>query len=189
MSRLAAVGVDPGARWTAAVLRVGDRAINGFTLGPVGADGMPARKANDDLGAAALDRYTDRIGKHLDDLCDLSVELGYGEPLIGVERFKISESYRHIPTYAWLISWTVYWYVKGRYNGVKTIPNDGNGYRHLERLGGTGKMDAYYPADLCRRRPAGWWANEAPRTPRDHERAAYDVAGRVISPDVAAAAG
>ena len=180
-----AIGVDPGWRWTAGVLRVDDRAINGFTLGPVDLAGKPSRKANDGMDTAAMYAYTRRIGQYLDQLYDEAVELGYGRPLLGVEMPSAPGSSKRYVTglRAFLITDRVAYFSLGRYDGFP-FPADGNGNRHYTAHGGNGDMADYYPAELRRRRPSGWLRNEEPRTSRDHERAAYDIAGRVLELNV-----
>lgn len=173
------IGVDPGFRWTAAVLRVSGEAVNGFTLGPLNADGLRDPRAHDGMSAAALARYVTRIGSHLDQLYDVAE--AYGPPRVAVEVPTPPRGYRQIPLRAWLVTHTVAWAMVGRYDGVVLVPPDINGARHQRSRGGDGDMAAHYPKPLCRRRPTGWMPNEAPRQARDHERAAYDVAGAALA--------
>jgi hypothetical protein len=170
----AVIGVDPGWRYTAGVLRVGDDVIDGFTLGPVG-----TRKANDLMAPAAMDAYTDQIGAALDDLWDQAVELGH-TPRVAVEMPTVP-----IGNKSFVAKWRAYkitndvaWYVKGRFNAVR-VRADGNGNRHKAEYGGTGNLEDHYPAALIRRRQLRG-PGEAPRNERDHERAAYDVAGHLL---------
>ncbi|MEU8347862.1 hypothetical protein AB0C74_39710, partial [Spirillospora sp. NPDC048832] len=59
---LAVLGVDPGRRWTAGVLRRGDAALYGWTVGPVDVDGQPDAAAADDVhDVAAWGRYMRRV--------------------------------------------------------------------------------------------------------------------------------
>jgi hypothetical protein len=175
MTDVPVIGVDTGFRWTAAVLRVGGEAVNGFTLGPLNGNGIRDPNANDGMSAAALARYVSRIGTHLDQLYDLAE--AYGHPRVAVEVPNRPKGYRQLPLRAWLVTHTVAWAVVGRYDGVFLVPPDRNGARHQPSRGGDGDMGEHYPKPLCRRRPGGWLPNEAPRHARDHERAAYDVAG------------
>ena len=177
----ACIGVDPGFRWSAGVLRVGDAALNGFTSGPVAADGSPARLANDKISPAALDRYCAQIGKNLDSLYDLSIELGHGPPLVAVEMPYPSD---RIPLRCWLVTWTVAWNVMGRYDDVIPITPAGHGKRH-KAPGATERLADYYPDSLIRSRPFGWMRCAAPRTARDHERAGFDVAGVALASQLA----
>jgi hypothetical protein len=81
--------------------------------------------------------------------------------------------------------------------GVMLIRPDAHGKAHYDR-GGNGRLvrarpvSAHYPPELWPTkghvggRPASWGPNEARRGERDHERAAYDVAGaaaRLLVPE------
>src|SRR5690606_1987899 len=147
----------------------------------LGKDGLPARRANDSMSAGAIGRYVARVGSYLDRLYDQAVERGYGEPLIAVEMPTPPKGYRTIPLRAWLVTTAVAWAVVGRYDGVHLVAPGRHGVRHQKARGGDGDMRAAYPEQLVRKRPGGWLPCEAPRQARDHERAAYDVAGVVLS--------
>lgn len=56
-------------------------------------------------------------------------------------------------------------------------PRKGVSGRHKAGNGGTGNPRDYYPTSLIGARPCGWDVNEAPRGARDHEQAAYTLAG------------
>lgn len=178
----AVIGVKPGWRWTSGVLRIGETAVDGFTLGPVG-----TRRANDRMEPDAIYGYTERIGFHLDAIYDRAVEMGHGRPGVAVELPTGPQGGKgHTSVLrAFLITWTVAWFVIGRFDAVP-IPADGNGRRHLPENGGTGKLGDYYPTALIRRRPETWTSNETDRNERGRERAAYDVAGHLLTPAAAA---
>ncbi|WP_157252793.1 hypothetical protein [Nonomuraea typhae] len=61
----AVLGIDLGRRWTAAVVRAGDRALHGWTLGPRDARGAPA-PLHDPYDLAAWARYHGRIRDAVD---------------------------------------------------------------------------------------------------------------------------
>lgn len=170
----AVIGVDPGARWTAAVLRVGDAVVNGWTLGPVDTQGNPRADALDDPDdLAALGRYVSRIAEALDSLAD-QAEREFGGFRIGVETIRLPVGYRHgkasnVSVSNWLTPRSVAVAVIALYPAARLVLPGQNGSRDD------------YPAELRRRRPPGWGVNEAPRGERDHERSAYDVAGRAAA--------
>src|SRR5262245_7966402 len=65
------IGVDPGQTWTAAVLRVGDTAVHGWTMGPVDQAGTVRRDALNEVDAwDAFVRYAARLVAGLDELAD-----------------------------------------------------------------------------------------------------------------------
>src|SRR5262245_1263109 len=173
-------------RWSSGILRLNDVAVDGFTIGPRDKHGRLSPEATDDctFGSAAI--YGSYIVDWVEKLFGKAIELGLGEPLIAVEAPSPPQGFRDIPLRAWYVPTVVAAEVIGRFGAVSMIPADGNGKRHLPKNGGDGDMTAYYPDVLCRRRPADWLANEEPRTSRDHERAAYDVAGRALAERLAA---
>ncbi len=176
----AVIGVDPGWRWTAGVLRVGDDVIDGFTVGPVG-----HRKANDTMAPVAMDNYTHQVGQALDYLWDIAVDLGH-RPRVAVEMPTMPTGSKSfvVKFRAYKVTNDVAWFVKGRYDAVR-VRADGNGNRHKIDHGGSGKLEDHYPASLIRRRQLAGPCH-APRHERDHERAAYDVAGQIMKVPVAA---
>lgn len=185
MTNIAGLGVDPGWRWTGAVLVVDGLPVDGFTIGPTDADGRPFREAHDDMDDVALGRYTERIGAHLDHLYDKATALGC-RVLVSVERpTPVYGKKRFVSKLrAYQVTRDVSWYVRGHYYGVVPYRFDQDhphGKRHLEQYGGTGKLFDHYPRDLCWRRPKGWLVNEEPDTSRDHERSAFDIATRRLA--------
>ena len=178
----AVIGVDPGWRWTAGILLVGDDVIDGFTLGPIG-----SRKANDAMDPAALDAYTDRIGAALDELWDQAVALGH-TPRVAVEMPTVPiGNKRFVAKFrAYKITNDVAWFVKGRFNATRIRNTDNFGHRHEKARGGSGIIGDYYPASLIRRRQLRGPC-QAPDGERNHERAAYDVAMKIRQLETAAA--
>lgn len=188
MTNIAGLGVDPGWRWTGAVLVVDGEPVDGFTLGPTDADGQPFRGAHDKMDPAATRRYCDRIGAHLDRLYDGCVDRYGIHPLVGVETPTMPMKAKNAGQYiarlrAFRITENVGYYVLGHYAVVEAFrftEDHPHGKRHLAEHGGTGKLFDHYPKDLCWRRPSGWLVNEETDTSRDHERSAFDVAMRRI---------
>ncbi|HEX3781314.1 MAG TPA: hypothetical protein VHX38_16760 [Pseudonocardiaceae bacterium] len=175
---LPTIGVDPGQTWTAAVLRVGDTAVHGWTMGPVDRSGTVIRDALnevDNWDAFAL--YTARLVEGLDELADYA-RTRWGEVRIGIEvpgvpigwRPGSPPKFQRLPMRDWLIPRQVAAAVLGAYPQARLIRPD-----HL------GRRPAHeYPADLRGARPPSWGPCEARKGERDHERAAYDVAGRAM---------
>lgn len=169
-SDLPVLGIDPGARWTAGVLRVGSTAVTGWTLGPTTADGRRDPAALDDPDdLEALARYVARVLERVDRTYEMA-EREVGPCRVAVEAIHVPVSHRHgkrsrISLVDWLTPRSVVVAVLTAYDAV-LIPPAGHGRGPLES----------YPAVLRRKRPEGW-INEAPRGERDHERAAWDVAG------------
>ncbi|GAA3029881.1 hypothetical protein [Actinokineospora globicatena] len=169
------VGVDPGQTWTAAVLRVGDTAVHGWTMGPIDARGELDRTAfNDEDDWVAFARYVAKLAEGLDALVDYAAER-WGRVRVGVEVPRVPvgllpgapAKYHRIPLRDWVMPRQVAAAVLGRYPTAVPVYPGGHG-RH---------PTAGYPAELRGTRPPSWGINEARRGERDHERAAYDVAG------------
>ncbi|HET8971188.1 MAG TPA: hypothetical protein VFN19_09030 [Candidatus Nanopelagicales bacterium] len=187
MTNIAGLGVDPGWRYTAGLLVIDGRPVDGFTLAPTDSDGMFCRSAHDDMDPAALRRYCERIRTHLDTLYDRASGQGY-RVVVGVEQptwpLYTKNARRYVARMrAFRVTENVAYFVSGLYGGVETFhfdENHPNGKRHLAEHGGNGDMHDYYPKDLCWRRPKTWLVNEEPDTSRDHERSAFDVAMRRV---------
>lgn len=168
---LAVIGVDPGARWSAGVLRAGDAALWGWTLGPRNDRDQPtALSTVDDM--ESITRYADRVIAQIDDTIAHAESLGHKRIRIGVESVRRPTLYRSgqrvtIPLSDWVIPYALVMAIHGAYPDARLVPPARNGGR--DRLS--------YPPELQRHRPPYWPANEARRGERDHERAAYDVAG------------
>jgi hypothetical protein len=84
-----------------------------------------------------------------------------------------------VPIRDWLITYSVAWSVVGRYDGVAIIPAGGHGTARVVR-GGSVRLQGAYPPGLVRTRPRFWGPCEHSRTSRDHERAAFDIAGAAL---------
>lgn len=168
------IGVDPGQTWTAAVLRVADHAVYGWTLGPPGPDGqlMPSalNKIDNWVGFGS---YARRIVAALDELVEYAIR-EYGEVRVAVEVPHVPTGYGELakrpnkmPVQDWVMPRQVACVVLGAYPAAKTVTPDGFGRRPT----------AEYPKELRGRKPPHWGPNEARQGERDHQRAAYDVAG------------
>ncbi|WP_157985252.1 hypothetical protein [Lentzea terrae] len=172
---LATIGVDPGQTWTAAVLRVGDAGVHGWTMGPVDRFGVVMRAALNEVDDwEAFARYTARLVDGLVELVDFAMAQ-YGEVRVAVEVPHVpigyqpgsSKRFQKLPLRDWIIPRQVAAAVIGQFPEAKTVRPDGYGSRPASE----------YPQELRGKRPPSWGPNETPRFERDHERAAYDVAG------------
>lgn len=165
---VAVLGIDPGARWTAGVLRVGDAAVTGWTVGP--GEDVDALSDPDDVAAVA--RYVRRVVERIEATMAVMEREQYPRRRLAVETIRVPVGWRHgkrtaIQLTDWLIPRQVGVAIVGRYPTTRLVPADGHGRRPLDD----------YPVELRRRRQPGWMPNEATRGERDHERAAYDIAG------------
>ncbi len=171
---LAVLGVDPGSRWTAGCLRFGDTALDGWTVGPrdeAGRRHATALERVDDVAAAA--RYIHRV-------CDTIAEtLDRARDVHGLARVRLAVENMHVPkgwmagnrTRVSIVDWLM---PRQVVIGVLAAFPDA---RLIEPAGYGKRPPADYPSELRRRRPASWGGNDNPKGERDHERAAYDVAG------------
>lgn len=172
---LAVIGVDPGQTWTAAVLRVGDWADHGWTMGPVDRSGQLDRGALNDVDDwGALARYVQRLTRALDDLVEYAISK-YGSVRVGIEVPVVPTGWQpgstrqnRLPMRDWLVPRHVAAAVLGAYPNARLVLPDGHGRRPAGE----------YPQEMRGARPPGWGPNETPKRERDHERAAYDVAGQ-----------
>jgi hypothetical protein len=169
------IGVDPGQTWTAAVLRIGEHADHGWTIGPVDKFGTVRRDALnqvDNWDHFAL--YVRRLREALDELVDYTVRR-FGEVRIAIEVPGVPVGYQpgsagkfqRLPMRDWVIPRQVAAAVVGAYPEAKVVRPDGYGQRPASQ----------YPPELRGHRPPSWGINEARQGERDHERAAFDVAG------------
>lgn len=162
------LGIDPGSRWTAGVVRYGDRAVIGWTLGPVNPAGELEPGAMDDVNDwTAYTRYITRVL----DAAYRSVRgmrERYGSCPVAVRRCIVPGA-RVIgsgPFRDWVIPQRITGSLLAAFpDAVLTEPPD--------------RPTALrsYPAELIGTRPGGWGPGEARRGDRSHERVAYDVAG------------
>jgi hypothetical protein len=172
---LAVLGIDPGSRWTAGVLRYGPAALWGWTVGPRDERGVRYRYALDDPDdVAAVGRYLARIGEMIDATLDRAAEVhGLTRCRLAVETILVPVGYTRggrrsaISIVDWLVPREVVVGLVAMYPDARLVRPDGHGRAAPDS----------YPVELRRRRPPGWPPNETPRGERDHERAAYDIAG------------
>ncbi|MCI2423063.1 hypothetical protein MOQ72_37165 [Saccharopolyspora sp. K220] len=171
---LPVIGIDPGQTWTACVLRVEDHAEFGWTMGPVGANGQLLKSAlSDPDNWVAFGRYVAKLRDALDELVDHAIQR-WGVVRIGVEVPHVPVGYRNsspkfqrLPVRDWLVPRQVAAAVIGAYPEAKKVVADGHGRRPASE----------YPRELRGARPHHWGPNQFRNGERDHERAAYDVAG------------
>jgi hypothetical protein len=167
---------DPGSKFTAGLLREGAEAVDGFTLALAYPEGPDRNAVLDDH--EALRAYTDRITEQGLALWDRHYA---GKPV----RVVVEAAYRpstgkgrgRIPLRDWIVPKLVVAAITTCFPGAVILPPQGAGGRHKVSNGGTGRLADYYPAALIGRRPATWGPNEEPRGSRDHEQAAYTLAG------------
>lgn len=168
----AVLGIDPGRRWTAGVVRVGADAVYGWTVGPVDEHGTPSPAAVDNLhDLTAWARYMARII----DAIETSMEHAPGGRMALACEVVVPPGGR-IALADWLIPRQVLTGVLA-YDPrtVQVRPA-----RHGQRR----PVAEHYPPPLWPARNGGrggrpphWGPSEARRGERDHERAAFDVAG------------
>ncbi len=172
---LPVIGIDPGARWTAAVLRVGDHPVNGWTYGPVNRLGeLDAAALSNPDDWAAFGRYAGRVLDALGQLVT-EAEKQHGAVRVAIEALNVPVGWRSVghgrynrlPLVDWLTPCRMVAAVLGAYPDARLVLPDQLGRRPAED----------YPRELRGPRPADWGPGEARRGERDHERAAYDIAG------------
>ncbi|MFE3454977.1 hypothetical protein ACFXJ8_39245 [Nonomuraea sp. NPDC059194] len=188
---VAVLGIDPGRRWTAGVLRAGERALHGWTIGPVDVAGRPSAAAVDNVhDLAAWARYMGR----LIDVVEATVQahqVAGGRPVRLACEVVVPPGGR-IALADWLIPRQIVAGLLAFDPTVMLIAPGGHGKRHYDR-DGAGRLvrarpvTADYPPEFWPAkgqsggRPAGWGPCEARRGERDHERAAYDIAGAALA--------
>lgn len=169
------IGVDPGQTWTAAVLRTGDFAEHGWTIGPVDASGTIRRDALNEPDAwDAFALYVRRLMDALDELVEYAIRQ-HGEARVAVEVPGVPigwqpgspRKFQRLPLRDWVVPRQVAAAVLGAYPNAKPVRPDHHGRRPASA----------YPRELRGTRPLSWGPCEARGQERDHERAAYDVAG------------
>lgn len=172
---LAILGVDPGRRWTAAVLRQGDRALHGWTIGPVDEDGRPSPAAVDNVhDLMAWARYMARILDEIESTMSAHAQATGQRAVLAVE-VAVPPRGRQIALADWLVPRQIVAGLLSFDPNLILIPPDKHGARR--------PVERCYPPELWPAkgrtggRPASWGPSEARRGERDHERAAFDVAG------------
>lgn len=189
---IAVLGIDPGRRWTAGVLRRGDEALHGWTIGPVDQQGRPAAAAADnphDLAAWA--RYMARVIDQVEATVDAHRTAGGGPVRLACE-VVVPPGGGRIALADWLIPRQILAGLMTYDPGLLLVRPDAHGKRHYDR-DGAGRLvrarpvsaaypPAFWPAKgSVGGRPASWGPSEARRGERDHERAAYDIAGAALA--------
>lgn len=163
---------DAGSKYTGGVLREGDEAIDGFTVA-LNHEG----EVLDDLEALRVycDRVTDAGAtvwdRHFPGRDVRVVVEAHTRPRRGGALGRIPLKDYVIPLAVVTAVWTAF-------PGCLILPPQRAGGRHKPSQGGTGRLPDYYPPTLIRHgRPALWLPNEHPKGVRDHEQAAYVLAG------------
>ncbi|GAA1590935.1 hypothetical protein GCM10009678_86510 [Actinomadura kijaniata] len=192
-SPVAVLGIDPGRKWTAGVLRVGARALHGWTLGPVDAGGAPDAAAVDNVhDVAAFARYAARILDAVEETVAAAPGLGAAGRVWLACEIVLPPTGRNsrIALADWLIPRQMLAAIVAHDPRTVLVPLAEHGKRR--------PLTEHYPAEFWPAkgrtggRPASWGPCEARRGERDHERAAFDVAGaaaRLLAHGAGAASG
>lgn len=187
VAELAVLGIDPGRRWTAGVLRVGAAAVHGWTLGPVDEHGRPAPAAADDVhDLTAWARYMARLLTAIETTMDQHKAAGGGRVALACE-VTVPPGGK-IALADWLVPRQILAGLLAFDASLIQIRPDAHGKAHYDRdargkLNRARPVSANYPPEFWPAkgrtggRPASWGPCEARRGERDHERAAYDIAG------------
>lgn len=171
---LAVLGIDPGRRWTAGVLRVGTDAVYGWTLGPVDQGGRLDPAAVDDVDdVAAWGRYMRRLLDAIEATVDRYQ--GQGPVHLACEVVVPPGRRSAIALADWLVPRQIVAALVAYDPHVVLVRPDAYGRAR--------PVSEHYPPELWPARggrggrPPHWGPCEARRGERDHERAAYDIAG------------
>ena len=171
-TEIAVLGIDPGRRWTAGVLRVGRDALHGWTLGPTDAAGRPDAAADDVHDLAAFGRYMARV---IDAIEDTMARAPAGGRVALACEAVVPPGGRRIALGDWLIPRQIVAALVAYDPRTVLVQPDAHGQAR--------PVAEHYPPALWPAkgrlggRPASWGPCEARRGERDHERAAYDIAG------------
>ncbi|MCO6011729.1 hypothetical protein NE236_42965 [Actinoallomurus purpureus] len=188
MSDMAVLGVDPGRRWTAGVVRVGAVAVHGWTIGPVDEQGRPSPAAADNVhDLRAWARYMARLIDTIDATIEQHQAAGGGRVYLACE-VVLPPGGGRIALADWLVPRQIVAGLLGYDAGLVLVRPDAHGKAHYDRdernrLVRARPVTENYPPELWPTkghtggRPASWGPNEARKGERDHERAAYDIAG------------
>jgi hypothetical protein len=194
------IAVDPGCPWTGLVVRIGKEVRDGATLGLLDANGQPLTPHYNGLRGEAL---TEFWRAYLDDHEALratrdrvldQIDIWWERFLpdarrAGADGFRVvAETSRlpkrgngggpsRVPPRNWVLPRELAAAISARFSGAVLIEPNSHGGRHLPRNGGTGRPQDYYPRELIGPRPRHWGLSEHPRRVRDHEQAAYTLAG------------
>jgi hypothetical protein len=197
---VATISCDPGSLWTAVLVRIGTAALDGATLGLLDANSQPLTPLYRTLRGEALaafwraflddhealratrDRVLDRIDHFWEKYLPQAREAGAEGFRVVVETATLAKRGNggvpsRVPIRDWLLPRELVAAISGRFTDTAFIAPNGHGGRHLARNGGTGRAADYYPRELIGQSPPDWGPNEHPRHVRDHEQAAYTLAG------------
>lgn len=184
------LGADPGANHTGICVRVLDVVLDAVTIDhpdPYGAETVDGDRA---YLRAVLDAVTWLCELHQPESTRL-MELAYPDtddedyPIaVAVEGIVKPSAYHQgrkvppSPRVGWNVAKTclALGAVLAAHPRAVVVAPGGNGEMDRTARGGNGDQSAYYPPELRRVRPARFSASEY--TGREHERSAYDVAGR-----------
>ena len=182
VDQVAVLGVDPGRKWTAGVLRVGEAAVDGWTVGPVTPKGVLDASAIDNIDdIESWGRYMRRILDLIEATVDSHRAAGGGPVHLAVE-MVVPPGGRRIALADWLIPRQVVAGLITYDPNVVLVHPDGHGKHRPVAEHYPPQLQPFRPGTPAGRPPT-WGPCEARRGERDHERAAYDVAG-VAAPEV-----
>lgn len=177
VSEVTVLGIDPGRRWTAGVLRIGDRAVHGWTLGPVDERGVPDAAAVDNVhDVQAFARYAARVLDAVEETLELAARHTAGRVWVACEvQLPPTGRNSRIALSDWLIPRQLMAAIVAHDPRTVLVPLAEHGKR---RPLVDCYPEAFWPArGRTGGRPSSWGPCEARRGERDHERAAWDVAG------------
>lgn len=181
-----------GGGWTAVVARVGDRAVDGTTLGLIDADGRLAGDVlaglKDDPGAArqywrtllhdvevglrSYGRVVDALEAMIDRHADLAL-CGWKIAVLGVPP---AEHDRDTAMLEKAIAWQTAAALRMKFpRCVLILPPV---WDRPDDVPGDAGGGARYPSGLVSARPQSWGCNEHPHGERAYEQAAYDLAAQ-----------
>jgi hypothetical protein len=194
------IAVDSGSVWTAIIVRIGTQALDAVTLGLLDAQGQPLTPHYCGLrGEALTDFWRSYVDDHealratrdrVLDQIEAFWEFYLPEArAVGADGFRIVAETAKLPTKIGrggssrvplrdhMLPRELAAAISARFTGALLIEPNGHGGRHLPRNGGTGRPQDYYPRELIGPRPRHWGLSEHPKHLRDHEQAAYTLAG------------
>lgn len=184
------IGCDPGARHTGICVRVLDVVLDAATIDHPDPDGKETTDGDRQFIAAVLHAVRWLSDLHQPEATRLLRQAYPDEPdadypiltaVEGINRPSAWHQGRKVPPspkVGWNVARTmlVYGAVLASHPSAVVVPPGGNGELDRPARGGNGNQADYYPPELRRVRPARFTSSAY--SGREHERSAYDVAGR-----------
>ncbi len=188
------VGVDTGERWCGICVRIGLDVVDATTVDLPPADGPGADRVRVERLLARVDEVMTRheadavVGAQLR---GVRLDVGQSPWRLAVEAVHRPSAYlrgQRVPPrqqvyWSTAQAMALYYAVLATFPDAVVVQPDHHGKRHQPREtgGSSGLWQDYYPAPLHRVRPHDFTASDS--QDRDHERAAYDVAGAANLPE------